>query len=303
MVSTTAVAAVKEWRKHNKFICQVKLSYKKVLRKCREISLTGGKYKEYQTLCASYACAKLTGATEGLVKFEDKPFKAYLNKKMSKRAKLDIAHGALNFIEKSFRPEALPQLYDMANFGRTLIAIPLKNGSSIDVKLLASPFQEEGELMLLMFLGDKRVYSICFSCTDDGRAWIGGIQGGKDIDNEEVKALTKELHGTRPKNLIITLLYGFLAFFNIKEIYAIDSDFHVKSDRVKTRYSELWLEIGGEKHRRGWYKLPPTEIKKSLEEVKSKHRSQFIKREGLKELAQLDLAAALGDICLCRNAG
>lgn len=303
MVSTTAVAAVKEWRKHNKFICQVKLSYKKVLRKCREISLTGGKYKEYQTLCASYACAKLTGATEGLVNFEDKPFKAYLNKKMSKRAKLDIAHGALNFIEKSFRPEALPQLYDMANFGHTLIAIPLKNGSSIDVKLLASPFQEEGELMLLMFLGDKRVYSICFSCTDDGRAWIGGIQGGKDIDNEEVKALTKELHGTRPKNLIITLLYGFLAFFNIKEIYAIDSDFHVKSDRVKTRYSELWLEIGGEKHRRGWYKLPPTEIKKSLEEVKSKHRSQFIKREGLKELAQLDLAAALGDICLCRNAG
>ncbi|AVL84170.1 DUF535 domain-containing protein [Klebsiella oxytoca] len=238
-----------------------------------------------------------------MVNFEDKPFKAYLNKKMSKRAKLDIAHGALNFIEKSFRPEALPQLYDMANFGRTLIAIPLKNGSSIDVKLLASPFQEEGELMLLMFLGDKRVYSICFSCTDDGRAWIGGIQGGKDIDNEEVKALTKELYGTRPKNLIITLLYGFLAFFNIKEIYAIDSDFHVKSDRVKTRYSELWLEIGGEKHRRGWYKLPPTEIKKSLEEVKSKHRSQFIKREGLKELAQLDLAAALGDICLCRNAG
>lgn len=303
MVSTTAVAAVKEWRKHNKFICQVKLSYKKVLRKCREISLTGGKYKEYQTLCASYACAKLTGATEGLVNFEDKPFKAYLNKKMSKRAKLDIAHGSLNFIEKSFRPEALPQLYDMANFGRTLIAIPLKNGSSIDVKFLASPFQEEGELMLLMFLGDKRVYSICFSCTDDGRAWIGGIQGGKDIDNEEVKALTKELYGTRPKNLIITLLYGFLAFFNIKEIYAIDSDFHVKSDRVKTRYSELWLEIGGEKHRRGWYKLPPTEIKKSLEEVKSKHRSQFIKREGLKELAQLDLAAALGDICLCRNAG
>ena len=303
MVSTTAVAAVKEWRKHNKFIYQVKLSYKKVLRKCREISLTGGKYKEYQTLCASYACAKLTGATVGLVNFEDKPFKAYLNKKMSKRAKLDIAHGSLNFIEKSFRPEALPQLYDMANFGRTLIAIPLKNGSSIDVKLLASPFQEEGELMLLMFLGDKRVYSICFSCTDDGRAWIGGIQGGKDIDNEEVKALTKQLYGTRPKNLIITLLYGFLAFFNIKEIYAIDSDFHVKSDRVKTRYSELWLEIGGEKHRRGWYKLPPTEIKKSLEEVKSKHRSQFIKREGLKELAQLDLAAALGDICLCRNAG
>ena len=189
----------------------------------------------------------------------------------------------------------------MKAFGRSLITIPLKNGTCIDVKLLASPFQEEGELMILMFLGDKRVYSICFSCTEDGQAWIGGIQGGKDIDNEEVKALTKELYGIRPKNLIITLLYGFLSHFNIKEIYAIDSHYHVKSDRVKTSYSELWLEIGGEKHSRGWYKLPANEIKKSLEEVKSKHRSQFIKREGLKELAQLDMAAALRDISVNRH--
>lgn len=91
-----------------------------------------------------------------------------------------------------------------------------------------------------------------------------------------------------------------MSHFNIKEIYAIDSQYHVKSDRVKTSYSELWLEIGGEKHRRGWYKLPANEIKKSLEEVKSKHRSQFIKREGLKELAQLDMAAALRDISVNR---
>ena len=259
----TVAGAIKEWRKHNKVIGQVKISYKKILRKCRELSLAGGKYREYQGLCAKYQCARLTAVTQGLVPFEDKPFKAYLNKKMSKRAKLNIAHGALNFIEKTFLPEALPQLYDMKAFGRSLITIALKNGTCIDVKLLASPFQEEGELMLLMFLGDKRVYSICFSCTEDGRAWIGGIQGGKDIDNEEVKALTKELYGIRPKNLIITLLYGFLSHFNIKEIYAIDSHYHVKSDRVKTSYSELWLEIGGEKHRRGWYKLPPSEIKKS----------------------------------------
>ncbi|VEC79477.1 protein YbjX [Raoultella ornithinolytica] len=108
--------------------------------------------------------------------------------------------------------------------------------------------------------------------------------------------LTKELHGTRPKNLIISLLYGFLQHSDIKEIYAIDSDFHVKSEKVQTSYAALWLEVGGEKHRRGWYKLPPQEIKKSIEEVKSKHRSQFIKREGLKELAQLEMKAALRQI-------
>ncbi|HHT0102817.1 TPA: DUF535 family protein [Raoultella planticola] len=295
-MAQTATVAIKEWRKNNKLICQIKLKYKKVLRKCREIPLAGGKYKEYQELCDKYVCARLTGATQGLVSFQDKPFKAYLNKKMSRRAKLDIAHGALIFIEKTFSADALPQLYNVVEYGLTVAEIPLKNGSHIAVKLLASPFQEEGELMLLMLQDGKRIYSICFSCTEDGRAYIGGIQGGKDIANDEIKVLTKELHGTRPKNLIISLLYGFLQHSNIKEIYAIDSDFHVKSEKVQTSYSALWLEVGGEKHRRGWYKLPPQEIKKSIEEVKSKHRSQFIKREGLKELAQLEMKAALRQI-------
>ena len=295
-MAQTATVAIKEWRKNNKLICQIKLKYKKVLRKCREIPLAGGKYKEYQALCDKYVCARLTGATQGLVSFQDKPFKAYLNKKMSRRAKLDIAYGALIFIEKTFSAAALPQLYNVVEYGLTVAEIPLKNGSHIAVKLLASPFQEEGELMLLMLQDGKRIYSICFSCTEDGRAYIGGIQGGKDIANDEIKVLTKELHGTRPKNLIISLLYGFLQHSDIKEIYAIDSDFHVKSEKVQTSYSALWLEVGGEKHRRGWYKLPPQEIKKSIEEVKSKHRSQFIKREGLKELAQLEMKAALRQI-------
>jgi len=295
-MAQTATVAIKEWRKNNKLICQIKLKYKKVLRKCREIPLAGGKYKEYQALCDKYVCARLTGATQGLVSFQDKPFKAYLNKKMSRRAKLDIAYGSLIFIEKTFSAAALPQLYNVVEYGLTVAEIPLKNGSHIAVKLLASPFQEEGELMLLMLQDGKRIYSICFSCTEDGRAYIGGIQGGKDIANDEIKVLTKELHGTRPKNLIISLLYGFLQHSDIKEIYAIDSDFHVKSEKVQTSYSALWLEVGGEKHRRGWYKLPPQEIKKSIEEVKSKHRSQFIKREGLKELAQLEMKAALRQI-------
>jgi uncharacterized protein VirK/YbjX len=97
------------------------------------------------------------------------------------------------------------------------------------------------------------------------RRWPGLYwrhSGRKDIANDEMKVLTKELHGTRPKNLIISLLYGFLQHSDIKEIYAIDSDFHVKSEKVQTSYSALWLEVGGEKHRRGWYKLPPQEIKK-----------------------------------------
>ncbi len=85
----------------------------------------------------------------------------------------------LNFIEKTFHPDILPQLYNVADFGREMFSIPLKNGDKLDVKLLASPFQEEGELMLQLFLGDRRVYSVCFSCTDDAALISAASRAGK----------------------------------------------------------------------------------------------------------------------------
>ncbi|SWF15595.1 putative enzyme [Klebsiella pneumoniae] len=140
----TVAGAIKEWRKHNKVIGQVKISYKKILRKCRELSLAGGKYREYQGLCAKYQCARLTAVTKGLVPFEDKPFKAYLNKRLSKRRKLDIAHGSLNFIEKTFHPDVLPQLYNVADFGREMFSIPLKMAISLTLSCWPRRFRRKG---------------------------------------------------------------------------------------------------------------------------------------------------------------
>ncbi|MCY0688276.1 DUF535 family protein, partial [Klebsiella pneumoniae] len=81
----------------------------------------------------------------------------------SKRSKLDSSHGSLNLIDKTFHPYVLPQIYNFSYFGREMFSITLKNGDTLDVKLLASQFQYEGELMLQLFLGDRRVYSVCFS--------------------------------------------------------------------------------------------------------------------------------------------
>lgn len=64
--------------------------------------------------------------------------------------------------------------------------------------------------MLQLFFGDWCVYSVCFFCIDDGCVYIGGIQGGKDIINDEVKMLIKELYGVWLKNIIMSVLYGLL---------------------------------------------------------------------------------------------
>lgn len=151
--------------------------------------------------------------------------------------------------------------------------------------------------MLLMLQDGKRIYSICFSCTEDGRAYIGGIQGGKDIANDEIKVLTKELHGTRPKNLIISLLYGF--FYSIailKRSMPSTPIFTSKARKYKPVMLRCGWKSGAKNIVAAGINYRRRRSKKSIEEVKSKHRSQFIKREGLKELAQLEMKAALRQI-------
>ncbi len=86
----------------------------------------------------------MTAVTKGLVPFEDKPFKAYLNKRLSKRRKLDIAHGSLNFIEKTFHPDILPQLYNVADFGREMFSIPLKMAISLTLSCWPRRFRRKG---------------------------------------------------------------------------------------------------------------------------------------------------------------
>jgi len=287
---------IRKWKKENKLSLILKGKYKSSLRKIRESSLPQNKYMQYKQNCEKFECSKLTQALPGLVAFQDKPFKSYLSKNLSKREKFKIANGSLLFIEKSFAIQYLRKIYDVDSYGYKIADISLKDGESIAVKLTASPFQEEGELMLAMFLENKRIYSVCFSCTDDGKAYIGGIQGGKDISNDDIKNITKNLHGLRPKNMIMSLAYSFFDFFGVKDIYAVKNEYHVKSDTIKSNYSELWEELGGESYNKEWYKLPSKEVGKSIEEVKSKHRSQHLKKEKTKMDTKEDINKSLSTI-------
>lgn len=282
-----ATLKIKEIKKKSKLLSKTKEQYKIVLRQVRELALPHKEYEKYKENCILFKCSKLTENLPGLIDFQDKPFKSYHNKKLSKRGKFKIANGALLFIEENLKESELVEIYNIKNHGRKLLDIPLKNEKFLEINLMASPFQEEGELMLAMFLDGKKIYSICFSCTNYGAAYIGGLQGGKEFTAIDIKNITKELQGIRPKNMIISLGYMFFNFFNIKEIFAIDHNHHVKSDKIKSNYAELWSSLGGQPDNKGWYRLPCNEMEKSLEEIKSKHRSQYLKRQAIRTNAKM----------------
>jgi uncharacterized protein VirK/YbjX len=83
--------------------------------------------------------------------------------------------------------------------------------------------------------------------------------------------------------LLTFALQRVATHYGLKEIKAVTTEGHVynadaKGKRIKTDYNGFWEEAGGEMSDDGFYLLPLTEERKSMEEIKSNKRSMYRKR-------------------------
>ncbi len=164
-----------------------------------------------------------------------------------------------------------------------LCEIALKGGERLHLSLEPSVFAKEGEVGL--FLRDatgQRLYSLSF-CLGSQAIMIGGLQGPRsDLGEGLVKWLGKEMHGMRPKSLLISALYALADCIGGLPIQGIGDAAHTCSHKLRSSYDAFWLELHGVRHERHWYRLPEREPARDIAEVKSHHRSEFRRREALR---------------------
>lgn len=174
-----------------------------------------------------------------------------------------------------------------------LCEIALKGGEQLYLSLEPSVFAKEGEVGL--FLRDaagERLYSLSF-CLGRQTIMIGGLQGPRsDLEEGLVKWLGKEMHGLRPKNLLISALYAFAECMSGLHIQGVSDAAHTCSHKLKSSYDAFWLELSGVRHERHWYRLPEREPERDIAEVKSQRRSEFRRREALREVMIKDIRQA-----------
>lgn len=159
----------------------------------------------------------------------------------------------------------------------------------------------EGELCLqLNDVHGHPLYRIVFSIVGERRhrIVIGCLQGPNgDHARDVVRTLTRNLHGMRPKQLMLSLVYVFARHYGIEEIVAIRNDAHPlrRAGRpLHSDYDAFWAEQHGKMIDGGWYALPPSQPHKSEADVPSHHRSAFRRREALRVQAEQLLVDALG---------
>ena len=172
--------------------------------------------------------------------------------------------------------------------------------------------KKEGLLSLILRLDSINLYQIIFWLApdplDNGLAlWIGAIQGSNTENALDIiRQLTKHFHGYRTKNLILYAVQVMAKVLGVASIYAVSdkgyyTNNHLRLDRkLKISLDEFWDEVEGVPSAdERFYKLPLTETRKSMEEIKSSKRSLYRKRfealDSIKETIEMNLDECLID--------
>ena len=161
-------------------------------------------------------------------------------------------------------------------------------------------FMREGGLVINLFKGDFRAYSLAFSLhkAPDGalEAVIGGLQG-RNIDGaiDIYRDLTKSFMGIRPRDFMIDALRILCRRIEVERILAVSQahrhhqhSFFGKTD-LTPDYDDIWQDRGGEQINPEFFKLEVDPGHRDLETVKPKKRSLYRKRRAFLE----DMEAAI----------
>lgn len=129
-----------------------------------------------------------------------------------------------------------------------------------------------------------RLYSATFAFVSDKRLLIASVQGpAGEQSRETVRALTKQLHGLRPQQLLPQVVQQLAVLWRMNGVVGISQDNQVKlrwklKKRVTMNYNDFWQEAQAVQGADGYWHLPERAARKSETEIESKKRSMYRKR-------------------------
>ena len=228
----------------------------------------------------------------------ERHFHRYMHRQWDRQARLKSIQQHYRFALARLPGVLFEAIYIYGN--ATLGNLTMKDGSQLTLCLRPPIFMGcEGELCIqLNDANDHPVYRIILSVINDrATIAIGCIQGPDGRNSKDtVRDLTRNMHGTRPKQLMLSLVHAFAQHFGIERILAVSNAAHPLRpvrEKFQADYDAFWLEQKGRYVGDGWFMLPELLNHKSESKVPSRHRSAFRRREAMRIQAEQLLVDAL----------
>lgn len=224
-----------------------------------------------------------------------KLYRPYLSNTVDTRGRLAMLGAHYRHV---FRHGLGPLSVQAARGPVPLARVDGKSGLPYQLRLRAiEPMEREGELVLQLWQQDELVTSCAFAFFEGERGMVLGVgcmQGPKgERGLQLIKDATRELHGLRPKNLMVKLLGQIAHDHDCAELRLVGNANRAvcgatRQGKVHADYDALWLELGATRRADGDFQLASEPIcEPDLAQVASKKRSEVRKRhETLCELAQ-----------------
>lgn len=233
--------------------------------------------------------SKLKPIIEANPKQYEKIFRPYLFSTLNLRDRLKYIEAHYDFTAKRWSEKLIKAVYVDRLFELAKMQFSDDENDFVKISLSREPsFANEGEIFIVASDGlGRMIFSLNFNFTktDNGDGlFIGCMQGPAGENGKElVRDFTKKMQGLRPHHLMVFILQVIASFYGLNEIKAVSTQGHVynansKGKRIKTDYNGFWEEAGGEMGDDGFYILPLSEERKSMEEIKSNKRAMYRRR-------------------------
>ena len=165
-------------------------------------------------------------------------------------------------------------------------------------------FLREGEIVLNLFLHDRRLFSIGFTLNDEAgtlTAYVGVLQGSNLDDSLQVyREITHALHGMRPRDFLVAALKFLCRELGVTRILAVSDaarqhrspyfgDSH--KEKVLINYDEVWAEHGGTLLDNGFFDVPIAIKHREPGDIPSRKRAMYRRRYQMLEQVAVDTRA------------
>ena len=205
----------------------------------------------------------------------------YITNSFKMKEKLEIIISSYTFLNKYFNKKFLLEIFKKSIY--KICEIEGKNEEKLIFYFkIYTDFEKEGEFNIICENQEGEQFSKLTFSVNEEKIIIGGLQGmSKNGNTEEIKKITKNFYGIFPKRLVIEVLYSLfpdydkIAVGNKGHIYLSLRYKFKKSRKINADYDEFWESLGSEKLNSTFWILPIKIVRKSIEDVPSKKRSQY----------------------------
>ena len=232
-----------------------------------------------------------------------KIYRPWLSKRLCRQRRLAALGDHYRFFLQQGLGDAVVQA---ARGGLQLACFTGKSGANYTIELRAVvPMEREGELVLQLMCQGTLVYSLAFSFVQEGplhQVGIGCVQGPQcGAGLELAREATRDLHGLRPKNLLVRLASQLGHAVGCDHLVLVGNHNRtvcaksMRKGKVKADYDSLWQEFGATQRPDGDWQMGCAPLQApDMEEIPSKKRAEMRRRYDLMTQVNFAVLSSLG---------